>query len=95
MRSSGFIQITVDGHVFVNTDNSLDGYSGAVTGLIADYVASHGIDNEEVDRWSAEQDKLSKALFSEAQIDLKQITPDPDLHPRMPTATPEEGFAAS
>jgi dCMP deaminase len=40
-------------------------------------------------------DKLSKALFSEAQIDLKQITPDPDLHPRMPTATPEEGFAAS
>lgn len=60
LRTVGFSEITVEGHSFVNTDNGLDGYSGAVTDLIADYVTSQGIDSLEVDQWSEEQDELSR-----------------------------------
>lgn len=59
MRSAGFDEVAVKGHPFVNMDNSLDGYSGAVAELIADYVTSHGVARSEVDQWLEELDELS------------------------------------
>ena len=38
-------------------------------------------------------DELSRQLFAEAGIELKQITVDPNLHPRVPDTWPEKNQA--
>ena len=56
----GFIDVETHGHAFVNTDNSLDGYSGAVIPLIADFAAANNVSAKEAASWSDELQELSR-----------------------------------
>ncbi len=60
LTSGGFIDVETHGHAFVNTDNSLDGYSGAVIPLIADFATANNVSAKEAVSWSNELQELSR-----------------------------------
>lgn len=59
IREAGFVDVGVEGHPFVNTDDSPDGYSGAIIPLISDFVHDQGVDMAEVQDWNADLQTLS------------------------------------
>lgn len=61
MNAAGFIGLDVEGHAFVNTDDSLDGYSGAIIPLIGDFVQDRGVGTGEVQDWTTELRDMSAA----------------------------------
>ena len=59
ITTAGFIDVETAGHAFVNTNSSLDGYSGAIIPLITDFVTANNIDVKEAASWSEELQELS------------------------------------
>ena len=60
ITTGGFIDVETHGHAFVNTDNSLDGYSGAIIPLITDFVTANSVSVQEAAAWSEELQELSR-----------------------------------
>lgn len=59
MREVGFVNVEVEGHPFVNASDSLDGYSGALIPLIADFVHDRGVDAADIQDWSNDLHTIS------------------------------------
>jgi len=59
IAAAGFIGVETAGHAFVNTNSSLDGYSGAIIPLITDFVTANDFDVKEAASWSDELQELS------------------------------------
>ena len=61
LRSVGFDDIAIEGHVFSTTALAPDAYAGAITSLIVDFVAGRDdVTSEEASAWAAEQRELSE-----------------------------------
>lgn len=61
LRSAGFDDIGVAGHLFATTELEPDSYGGAIMPLIADFVPGRaGVTADEAAAWVAEQEELSE-----------------------------------
>lgn len=62
MAQTGFEDVRVEGHPFVNTDASINGYGGGVTKFVEDFVPGHrGVTQAEATTWREELETLSEA----------------------------------
>ena len=61
LTEAGFIDVRAEGHVFLNTDAGPEAYSGALLGLVADFVSSHGVTASEAAAWREDLNSLDAA----------------------------------
>lgn len=57
LRSTGFVDVTTEGHVFSTTELVADSYVGAILPLMEEFVAEHGT-ADEGRAWAADQREL-------------------------------------